>query len=36
MDTEHIADIKQVEEFWNSNLCGKQFVDAKFPSKDFF
>lgn len=28
--------LKQVEEFWNSNLCGKQFVDAKFPSKEFY
>jgi ubiquinone/menaquinone biosynthesis C-methylase UbiE len=30
------ADIKQIEEFWNSHLCGKQFVNAKFPSKEFF
>lgn len=28
--------ITQVEHFWNSHLCGKQFVDAKFPSKEFF
>lgn len=36
MTTEHSVDIKQVENFWNNNLCGKQFVDAKFPSKEFF
>jgi len=29
-------DLYQVEEFWDSNLCGKQFVEAKFPSKEFF
>lgn len=32
----HTEELKQVEEFWNANLCGKQFVDAKFPSKEFF
>ena len=36
MSTETTIDIKQVEDFWNHNLCGKQFVDSKFPSKDFF
>jgi ubiquinone/menaquinone biosynthesis C-methylase UbiE len=30
------TDLKQIEEFWNANLCGKQFVDAKFPSAEFF
>jgi SAM-dependent methyltransferase len=30
------ADLKQVEGFWNANLCGKQFVNVKFPSKEFF
>lgn len=29
-------DIQQVENFWDNNLCGKQFVEAKFPSKEFF
>lgn len=28
--------LKQVEEFWNANLCGHHFVKAHFPSKDFF
>jgi ubiquinone/menaquinone biosynthesis C-methylase UbiE len=32
----HNESLKQVEEFWNANLCGKQFIDAKFPSKEFF
>lgn len=36
MTNNHSVDIKQVENFWNNNLCGKQFVDAKFPSKEFF
>ena len=36
MEIEIKEDLKQVEEFWNTNLCGKQFVNAKFPSKDFF
>lgn len=36
MTSDHSVDIKQVENFWNNNLCGKQFVDAKFPSKEFF
>lgn len=30
------SDIKQIEDFWNTHLCGKQFVNAKFPSKEFF
>src|SRR5581483_8429912 len=30
------TDLKQIEEFWNANLCGKQFVDAQFPSPEFF
>jgi ubiquinone/menaquinone biosynthesis C-methylase UbiE len=30
------AELQQVQDFWNANLCGKQFVDAKFPSKEFF
>jgi len=29
-------ELKRVQDFWNANLCGKQFVDAKFPSKEFF
>lgn len=29
-------ELQQVQDFWNANLCGKQFVDAKFPSKEFF
>ncbi|MBS1636789.1 MAG: class I SAM-dependent methyltransferase [Bacteroidetes bacterium] len=29
-------ELQQVQDFWNSHLCGKQFVDAKFPSKEFF
>jgi ubiquinone/menaquinone biosynthesis C-methylase UbiE len=28
--------IKQVEEFWNNNLCGNHFVKSKFPTKEFF
>lgn len=35
-DITHNEDLKQVEAFWNANLCGKQFVDVKFPSKEFF
>ena len=30
------TELRQIEEFWNANLCGKQFVDAKFPSPEFF
>ena len=36
MVTKNSIDITQVENFWNNNLCGKQFVEAKFPSKEFF
>jgi ubiquinone/menaquinone biosynthesis C-methylase UbiE len=32
----HTEELEQVEEFWDNNLCGKQFVEAKFPSKEFF
>jgi ubiquinone/menaquinone biosynthesis C-methylase UbiE len=28
--------LKQIEEFWNKNLCGKHFIDTKYPSKEFF
>lgn len=35
-DPSNNENLKQVEEFWNANLCGKQFVDVKFPSKEFF
>jgi ubiquinone/menaquinone biosynthesis C-methylase UbiE len=28
--------LKQVEEFWNKNLCGKHFISAQYPSKEFF
>jgi ubiquinone/menaquinone biosynthesis C-methylase UbiE len=28
--------IRQVEDFWNNNLCGKHFISDKFPSEDFF
>ncbi|MEO8760843.1 MAG: class I SAM-dependent methyltransferase [Bacteroidia bacterium] len=35
-ETLNNEELKQVEEFWNTHLCGKQFVDAKFPSKEFF
>ena len=28
--------LKQVEEFWNKNLCGKHFIDAEYPAEDFF
>ncbi|OGF68282.1 MAG: hypothetical protein A2Y62_02925 [Candidatus Fischerbacteria bacterium RBG_13_37_8] len=31
-----IDKLKQVENFWDRNLCGKHFINAKFPSKDFF
>lgn len=34
--TLHSEGLEQVEEFWDNNLCGKQFVEAKFPSKEFF
>ena len=27
---------KKVETFWNENLCGKHFVNAPYPSKEFF
>lgn len=36
METEWNEELKKVEKFWNENLCGKQFVNAKFPSKEFF
>lgn len=29
-------ELQQVQDFWNENLCGKQFVDAKFPSREFY
>jgi ubiquinone/menaquinone biosynthesis C-methylase UbiE len=32
----HSEGLEQVEGFWENNLCGKQFVEAKFPSKEFF
>lgn len=35
-ETLHTEGLEQVEEFWDNNLCGKQFVEAKFPSKEFF
>src|SRR4030042_3588992 len=28
--------MKQIEEFWNDNLCGQHFISAKYPSKEFF
>ena len=28
--------LKSVEAFWNANLCGKHFINAKYPSKEFF
>ncbi len=28
--------LKQIEGFWNKNLCGKHFIAAKYPSKEFF
>jgi len=28
--------IDDVEQFWNANLCGKQFIKSKYPSKEFF
>lgn len=28
--------LKQVEEFWNNNLCGEHFINARYPSKEFF
>jgi ubiquinone/menaquinone biosynthesis C-methylase UbiE len=28
--------IKEIENFWNENLCGKHFIKSKFPSKAFF
>ena len=27
---------KQVEDFWNRNLCGKHFISSPYPSKEFF
>jgi len=27
---------KQVEDFWNRNLCGKRFISSLYPSKEFF
>lgn len=32
----HSEGLEEVEGFWEHNLCGKQFVEAKFPSKEFF
>jgi ubiquinone/menaquinone biosynthesis C-methylase UbiE len=32
-DTE---ELKRVQDFWNANLCGKHFISAQFPSKEFF
>jgi len=28
--------LKHIEEFWNNNLCGSHFVDARYPSEAFF
>jgi ubiquinone/menaquinone biosynthesis C-methylase UbiE len=28
--------LKDVESFWNENLCGKDFISAKYLSKEFF
>ena len=28
--------LENIEEFWNANLCGKHFISAKYPSKEFF
>jgi len=28
--------LKQVEEFWNDNLCGEHFINAIYASKDYF
>ncbi|NWF49016.1 MAG: class I SAM-dependent methyltransferase, partial [Ignavibacteriaceae bacterium] len=28
--------LKQVEEFWDENLCGHHFVDKKYLSREFF
>ncbi|MBI5848248.1 MAG: class I SAM-dependent methyltransferase [Nitrospirae bacterium] len=28
--------LKQVEDFWNQNLCGRHFITAKYPSAEFF
>lgn len=36
MSEEYSEELKGVEAFWNAHLCGRQFVDAKFPSKEFF
>jgi hypothetical protein len=31
-----MASLKEIEEFWNRNLCGKHFIDAPFPTEEFF
>jgi len=28
--------LKQVEEFWNDNLCGEHFINAEYVSEDYF
>jgi len=30
------TDLKQIEEFWDNNLCGESFVNAPYLSKEFF
>lgn len=29
-------DLKDVEKFWDRNLCGRHFIKARYPSKEFF
>ena len=31
-----MKDLKQVEGFWDANICGKHFIDAQFASNEFF
>jgi len=28
--------LKEVEQFWNNNLCGEHFISAEYPSREFF
>jgi ubiquinone/menaquinone biosynthesis C-methylase UbiE len=27
---------RRIEDFWNKNLCGRHFISARYPSKEFF
>lgn len=31
-----MTSLEKIEKFWNANLCGSHFVDAPFPTREFF